>query len=121
MEYPLRKEEITSSESIYNPGWLSDDIYEVYTMGEPTKSPGIDIPLLIEIGADTQMLVTSRSVYTDLDFFGDVGGLTDALRIMFGILVAFISQGSYMNRLISLLFFYKTGGATTLSAVKPED
>ena len=56
-----------------------------------------------------------------LDFLGDVGGLTDALRLICGTIVAFITQGSYMNRLVSLLFYYRDGGATKLSAVEPED
>ena len=83
------------------------------------SSPGSTSPLLIEISANTKTLVTSRAVYTVLDFLGDIGGLMDALKFLFGAFVTFITQGSYMNRLISLLFYYRAGGASAIHAITP--
>ena len=45
-----------------------------------------------------------RSVYTVLDYIGDVGGLQAALMIVFGIFFMFCTVNAFENYLVSQLF-----------------
>ena len=46
----------------------------------------------ITIHADGEKVNNSRSIYTSLDFLGDVGGLLEGLKMFFTPLFYFISQ-----------------------------
>lgn len=50
-------------------------------------------------------MLYSRAVYTLLDLLGDVGGLTDALKLIGSIIVSVLSNRDFSNYLISKLFY----------------
>lgn len=58
----------------------------------------------IELLFDNNVNLVSRETYGFLEFLGDLGGLYDALRIIFGILLAPISSFSLMTNLMINLF-----------------
>ena len=63
------------------------------------------------MGSSPNIMLYSRAVYTLLDLLGDVGGLTDALKLIGSIVVAVLSDGGFSNYLISKLFYkYKKDG-----------
>ena len=45
-----------------------------------------------------------RSVYTVLDFIGDIGGLQAALMVFFGTFFAFCTVNAFENQFVSYLF-----------------
>ena len=55
-----------------------------------------------------------RSVYTVLDWLGDVGGLRDALKLIVSALVAICSNGNLSSFLISKLFYKQKSKTTTV-------
>ena len=60
---------------------------------------------MVAFVADDIELHHSKAIYNLLDFLGDVGGLSDALRLIaWGILNIFASEGM-INSLISKVFY----------------
>ena len=58
----------------------------------------------ITIEMNLDLLVTERTVYSFLDFLGNIGGLYDGLRLIFGLVVAFWNYNFYNSFLINYLF-----------------
>ena len=79
------KEEIESEESRLNLGFTSPverSIYSIIDAESPVFRPGSLIPGLVggySFGVSSDKTKHSRTVFTLLDWLGDVGGLTDAL------------------------------------------
>ena len=49
-----------------------------------------------------------RSVYSFLDYVGDVGGLLDGLKLIASVMIAPFSSFNYMTLLLSKLFFIQS-------------
>ena len=56
-------------------------------------------------GLDKTLLNNSRAIYNALDFLGDVGGLSDALKIISWFLVSFFGTGGFSTQLRSKIFY----------------
>ena len=50
------------------------------------------------------LIVTERTVYSYLDWVGDIGGLNDGLRIFFVVIASILNYNFYQSYLISHLF-----------------
>ena len=48
-----------------------------------------------------------REVYTSLDWFGNLGGLSEGLRLLFGLIIGVINYKYYNNYMVAKLFSYK--------------
>ena len=46
------------------------------------------------------LVMYEREVYTSLDWFGNVGGLFEGLKLFFGMLVAFFNYKFYTNFMV---------------------
>ena len=79
----------------YRKEWFGLKQIESYQKqeGDPTK---------ITFGLDQDVKVYKRSIYTILDFLGDLGGLLDALKAVVGILVTifFKMRGDPVNKFL---------------------
>ena len=76
--------------------------YEFYqfTMDQPTPSSWTHFPtrykfLSFEMNMHRDRIKLNRQTYSLLDWLGDLGGLTDALYIIFSILVTTFSKFSF--------------------------
>ena len=68
--------------------------------------------LQIEFVASKHQRNFSRSVYSILDYLGDVGGLLDALKLIASALIAPFSGYSYITVLLTKLFSVQLSRAT---------
>ena len=50
------------------------------------------------------MIEYDREVYTSLDWFGNLGGLSEGLRIAFGLLVGIFNYQMYNAYMVAALF-----------------
>lgn len=62
----------------------------------------------IEINKSVDLTLWSRSTYSMLDFVSDLGGLFDALRYMFTLMVAPFASLNLSQFLMSSIFRYKS-------------
>lgn len=53
------------------------------------------------------LMLYEREVYTSLDWFGNLGGLSEGLKLMFGLLVGLLNYNYYNNYMVAKLFTYK--------------
>jgi len=53
---------------------------------------------------DYDILITNRSIYSALDWLGDVGGLTDALLILLQVILAFFYSEQFRFHLVQSFF-----------------
>ena len=58
-----------------------------------------------------------REVYTSLDWFGNLGGLSEGLKLFFGLLVAAFNYNYYNNFMVSKLFTYDNPSKNTAKPV----
>ena len=54
------------------------------------------------------LILYEREVYTSLDWFGNLGGLSEGLKLLFGIIVGFFNYNYYNNYMVAKLFTYKS-------------
>ena len=59
----------------------------------------------IMVIAATERKGSSRSIYSLLDLLGDVGGLQEALKLIFGSILGLIGQGGLAQHLLKRLFY----------------
>ena len=71
----------------------------------------------IYIGASEEKVLAQRSIYSGLEFLGDVGGLYGILYLFISYLVSFFSQGSLLNYLLTQLLLEKHSGPRKSSPV----
>ena len=70
----------------------------------------------IEFNLSTDLKITSRATYSLLDYFGDMGGLIDAFRIIGSLLLTPVVTFAMKARLMSNIFrFRESHLATTIS------
>ena len=60
---------------------------------------------MIGIGLDKTVLNHSRAIYNVLDFVGDIGGLSDGLRLIAWTLLYLFAPGGKTSLLISMIFY----------------
>ena len=63
-----------------------------------------DTAHMISFGTRTSTRNFQRSVYSLLDYVGDVGGLLDGLKLIASVLIAPFSSYNYITLLITRLF-----------------
>ena len=68
------------------------------------KYAGVDILL------DPDLKLWTRQSYSSLDFLGDLGGLYDALRLIFGIFVAPLASFSLRSSMMTSIFSINSEG-----------
>jgi len=54
------------------------------------------------------LILYEREVYTRLDWFGNLGGLWEGLKHIFGLIIGFFNYNYYNNYMVAKLFTYKT-------------
>ena len=59
---------------------------------------------MVIFSTDIEEVMFSRQIYTALDLVGDVGGLTDGLRIICYIIIFAFNQFNYVTTLVSKIF-----------------
>ena len=89
-------------------GFSTPEELEVFTLQDVHQKfyvtePGFVGGFQVQVSQD--QVQHARSVYTILDWLGDVGGLIDALKLIAHLLVALFSGGSMSGYLISQLFY----------------
>ena len=58
----------------------------------------------MRIGVSPDLNIIERSLYTTLDFFSDMGGLSDILLRVAGILLSFLKYDSVGKYMVKRLF-----------------
>ena len=53
------------------------------------------------------LMLYEREVYTSLDWFGNLGGLSEGLKLIFGLIIGFFNYNYYNNYMVAKLFTYK--------------
>lgn len=53
---------------------------------------------------DRNLIRYEREVYTTLDWFGNLGGLSEGFKLFFGTIVALLNYNYYENYMVSNLF-----------------
>ena len=72
-----------------------------------TPNFGPSVIGVVTFSASNDVLNYSRAIYNTLDFLGDIGGLSDALKLIASFLVSVFAQGNMINNLISKIFYAK--------------
>ena len=62
---------------------------------------------VVTFSASRKVLNHSRAIYNTLDFLGDIGGLSDALKLIASFLVSVFPRVNLTNKLISKIFYAK--------------
>ena len=60
---------------------------------------------VLAFASHEQVRSFKRSAYNALDFLGDIGGLYDGLKLLFGAILTAVSGIDYTSLLISKLFY----------------
>ena len=95
---------------LFNPGWFGEDEDTIYSVkpSDETLVPGIPNTIaIIGFSLDKNVVNHSRAIYNALDFLGDVGGLSDGLKLIAWTLVTLLSPNGLTVNLISKLFYAK--------------
>lgn len=95
----LIKSSIESEENFIDLGFSEPQNYEFYSLKSsyipathPKKIPGLVVGQTYRVSPD--MVVYKRTIYTFLDFLGDVGGLLEGLNLIGAALIGLIYSSS---------------------------
>ena len=81
----LQKETIESDDLLFNPGWFPSAEKTIFSLNDDGKKHAVEdsnVINFVTFSADLKVLNHSRAIYNVLDFLGDIGGLSDALKLI---------------------------------------
>ena len=67
------------------------------------------------------LILYEREVYTSLDWFGNLGGLSEGLKLLFGLIVSLFNYNFYNNYMVAKLFTYERPPTSRTSDVNIAD
>ena len=96
-------------------GDLTEVETEIFNIKHTSDRPyeyNDSVHLCLSYEMNLDLLKYEREVYTILDWFGNLGGLSEGLKIIFGIWVGILNYSYYNNYMIAQLFQYQDGPQT---------
>ena len=103
-------QEIQAQDSVYLHAYeLTEDVFEAFNIvhqGERPYEYSDDVHFAINYEMNRNLFKFDREVYTALDWFGNLGGLHEGLKLFFGLIVAACNFNYYKNYMVSNLFQY---------------
>ena len=113
--------EVSTQDSQFFHVWeLTQETQEVFDVVSTKERPYeyFDrVHLVINYEMNRNLMLYEREVYTSLDWFGNLGGLSEGLKLLFGLLVGLFNYNYYNNYMVAKLFTYnKTPGKFGKSA-----
>ena len=103
-------ENIDTDENFFNIGWFSSKKMTLYSAEEAENDFLPWKPNTLKgvwVFCGTKSTEHSRSIYNVLNFLGDVGGLREAFKTIFGVAIGLYNQASLATFLLKSIFFKK--------------
>ena len=85
----------------------NQDIFDVIQKGERPYEYTDRVHLVMNYEMNRNLMLYEREVYTSLDWFGNLGGLSEGLKLIFGLIIGFFNYNFYNNYMVAKLFTYK--------------
>ena len=82
-------------------------IFDIKYVGDRPYEVEDTVHLCLSYEMNLDLLKYEREVYTVLDWFGNLGGLSEGLKIIFGLGVGILNYSYYNNYMIAKLFQYQ--------------
>ena len=82
------------------------DAFNIVMQGERPYEYSDDVHFAVNFEMNRNLFKFDREVYTALDWFGNLGGLYEGLKLFFGLIVAACNFNFYKNYMVSNLFMY---------------
>ena len=79
-----------------------------------------NVQMALTFEFDLTFYEIERTAYNILDWFGDLGGLLEALLVIFGAIYGFIHYETFNNFLVQKLFTTKEGSQLQFDGSKDE-
>ena len=114
--FAIRKNKVTTQDSFLSIGQntISEEIIEIKKIRtEEATSSGRKTYFQMTLNIDYDILITERSIYSALDWLGDVGGLADALLILLQVILALFYSEQFRFHLLQSLFEKQVSGQVT--------
>ena len=86
----------------------TQDVFDVIQTGERPYEYFDRVHLVMNYEMNRNLILYEREVYTSLDWFGNLGGLSEGLKLIFGLIIGFFNYNYYNNYMVAKLFTYKT-------------
>ena len=74
-----------------------------------------DVHLSISYQMNLSQIVINREVYTILDWFGNLGGLNEGLKLFFYMIVSILNYNYYNNYMVTKLYDQSVSSGMSLS------
>ena len=82
------------------------DAFNIVNQGERPYEYDDDVHFAMNYEMNRNLFRFDREVYTALDWFGNLGGLSEGLKLFFGLILAACNFNYYNNYMVSHLFSY---------------
>ena len=90
-------------------GTLTETNLEVFDIKEVKERPyeyPDNVHCALNYEMNRNLFAYEREVYTSLDWFGNLGGLFEGFKLLFGLLVIIFNFNFYNNYMVAQLFQY---------------
>ena len=116
----MRTIDLELQDSLYQFGLLTQEEHTIFTIEEEKVRPYEimdDIWMSITFERDLDLHKIDREVYSLLDFCSDIGGLFEALRLLFYLIIGLTNFFSFENFMVSALYKKRVGSRRLERAV----